>query len=188
MSLAIDESQHEIVDLDTEPDSQLPQRSIVQVTGQLSLSRASEVPLIRPLLPMFLSRTQTESGSDEISDAEAAELMFGAEARHPVVLNIDSSADYALAAILSTDSIVPGNTFDDLEDDLTVFGTIEKVLPEGRAAPLDRYVLPGLNRALRRAIGDLSELLATMPGEPITPSDLLVEGPGALIRPIAIFP
>lgn len=188
LSTAIEGVRPELLDVDAHPDGALVQRGFIQVTGRLHLARVSEVPqMIRPMLPVLLSRTQQGSGG-AISDAEAAGVMFGSETGHPAVLNIDAATDYTLAAVIRTDRLMPGNDVDDLEDDLTLFGVVEKLLPGGASTPLDRYVLPGLNRSLRRAVGDLSELLARLPGDPISAEDLVVAGPGALIRSIAIFP
>ena len=190
LSLAIEASRDELIDLDVDPGWTLAQRALIQITARLALSRASEVPeMLRPFLPMLLGRdaVPTSDGSD-LSDAEAAQLMFGAEGRIPLIFTVEREVPYGFAVLIRTDWLVAGVTVDDLEDELTVFGIVEKVLPEGKAIPLERYVLPGLSRTLRRAAGNLRELLDELPGEPLQDDDLEFQGPGAVVRGIAIFP
>ena len=81
---------------------------------------------------------------------------------------------------------------DDLEGEATIFGVVERLIPVGSSCSLERYVLPGMNRTLRRAF-PRDKLLAMLEsfsdtsGGSIAADGLDVDGPAAVVTPLAIF-
>jgi len=77
-------------------------------------------------------------------------------------------------------------TPDDVSGEVSVFAVIDQIVPEGASFDLTRYLLPGANRAARRAFSPEStrDLLAKF-GQADTA--LTVDGPVWLVRPIGIF-
>lgn len=76
---------------------------------------------------------------------------------------------------------------------MTVFGLVDRLIPEGKTHSLSRYVLPGLNRTMRRAFDangmrDLADNMSKLPGgREVDPNDLNIEGPAVLIKVAALF-
>lgn len=97
-----------------------------------------------------------------------------------------------LAMIVREDWLQSGRSMDDLEGDLTVVGHIERIVGEGSSIELDKYLLPGLNRPMRRMLksqGKLEGMFEDAPsGLAITTEDLSLAGPAVFLRPAAIYP
>ncbi len=115
--------------------------------------------------------------------------MFGdSGSAAPVVMRCEPLGERHFIMVLDENCVETGRTLEDLEDELTIFGYMDRVVGEGQSVPLDRYLLPGLNRTLRRAAGDLSQMVQDAPGvKSIVPSDLVFDGPGGLIKAAAIY-
>lgn len=101
-----------------------------------------------------------------------------------------SSRRYIL--ILDPKNISEDRDCDDLEGEFTIFGIIDRLLSEKSTLSLTRYLLPGMNRSMRRAINktsleELIEEFGKFYGQPIDASALTVTGPGAVIKPLAIY-
>lgn len=114
-----------------------------------------------------------ESGDQEGQDREEG------DAEQQMLISIDPSYFFR------------NNTLEDLEGEVTVFGHVERVIAAGRTESLERWLLPDMDRAARRALKGkgLTQMLQQI--QPITPVDVdkavKVVGPAIEIRPIAVY-
>ena len=108
-------------------------------------------------------------------------------APRPLLMEL-TSPDLPLRVLikLSRDWFHRNASPDDLGGDVAVFGIVEQLVPEGSQYGLDRFLMPGANRAMRRMIGkdQMAELMEKLGqnGDALT-----LEGPAWIVRPIAVF-
>ncbi len=81
---------------------------------------------------------------------------------------------------------------DDIDGELTVVGTVDRLINEGDSFSLERHFLPGLNRTVRRAfqgegVSGLLESFSNVLGRRIDISDLSLTGPAVLLTPMTIY-
>lgn len=191
------ESSGDLVDLDIEPKSAVASNAVVLVRGDLAPAAANEIGEIMarflPMLMAMLSEGQTEF---EPTQAELAEAFMTESVRDTPQL-FDIVEDLAVHGRRSLLVIDPSGlrgtaALDDLEGEQTVVAHVDRIVRPSQEFSLDRYVLPGLPRALRRTIGpkELAHMvdgLDDLVGRKIEPSELTLQGPALLLKPLAIF-
>lgn len=177
-------------------DSSLRKGDLVRFDAELLLSDASEVGnIMARFLPVMAA------GGGEITDNMKGEIMsnmFGAGQspanRQLFIAGAEEETDSDDRQMLV--SIEPAyffrnNTFEDLEREVTIFGHVERVIADGRNVSLDRWLLPDMDRAARRALKGkgLAQMLEKI--KPLTPIDvdkaMKVTGPAVEIRPIVVY-
>lgn len=176
----------QLIDLTVEPDTAISRRAIVEVTGDIQVSQISDVPA---LMRSFTALLET-GGLTDVDDIppEFVQLLTGRAESGPLILTMDSDAS-SLLLRGDTKWLLEGKDVDDVEGELTVLAYVERVLSDGQSVALDRYVLPGMNRAMRRQFGreQVLDLLEQVAGNDA--SQLLdFAGPGVVARPIAVYP
>lgn len=176
--------QGQLVDLVTNPMAAITKRSVIEIDGDITSSAISDVlELMKSFAPLM------ENGVLDPGDMppEALDLMIGKSDRAPLILNMKGELQSLLLKGERT-NLVGSNEVDDLEDALTVLGYVEKVIEADRKCPLDRFVLPGMNRAMRRTFGreTLLDLIETSTDDE-RPPELDYTGPGIVVTPIAIY-
>jgi hypothetical protein len=185
----------EIIDLLSDPEAQFVHRAVIQLEGELEPSPATELgSLMSRFMPLLVAQAAAGQTDYQPTDADVAQVLFApAPTDHPHVYSVDGiRSDVEIIAILDPANVHGGATMDDLEGEMTVFGMIDRLLAEDRTLSLEKYLLPGLNRTMRRAMGETSvpELLGSLsdlPGYEIAADDLNVQGPAVLIKAIAIY-
>lgn len=190
VSVTLDAAIDELIDLDRDPKAGLVHHGLLTVTGDLQSSNVSNIPqLIRTFAPMFAATTSDDGAG--VSDAAKVQMMFGSGSP-PTMLTMALPGGETLAMIVREDWLQSGRSMDDLEGDLTVVGHIERIIGEGSSIELDKYLLPGLNRPMRRMLksqGKLEGMFEDAPsGLAITTEDLSLAGPAVFLRPAAIYP
>lgn len=175
----------QLIDLTLQPDTAVSRRVIVEVTGEIQVSQISDVPtLMRSFAPLLEAGGLTNA---EEVPLEFLQLLTGKAESGPLILTMDTDAS-ALLLRGDTQWLLEGKEVDDIEGELTVLAYIEQVLSADQSVPLDRYVLPGMNRAMRRQFGrdQLLDLLSQVTN--LGSSQVLdFEGPGLVARPIAVY-
>lgn len=186
------QAQEALVDPSTSPERALPHRAAIEVSGKLSLSPVSE---IATLFEMFVPLLQSGSDLENVPQEDVARMLFDQrEVQAPGVMTLEPTAGpYRFVMVLQPDCLYRTPSFEELEGEFTVFGTLDGPLGDGDAISLERYLLPGLPRALRRAIGqkgisELLEGLAEATGRKVDVADLSFSGPGGLMSVAAIYP
>lgn len=182
----------ELIELDRDPAAGLIHRSPVEVSGIIKVSPVSEVAAAFAMLtPLLMSG----ANMDDIDPSQiAGAFIEQRSAQAPVVVELQPhDGDYTFAAVLKPGLLGPSVSFDELEGEFTVFGTLDRVMGQGDSLNLEQFMFPGWNRTLRRAIGrdDLEGMLVQLGGltsSGFEPGDLHFEGPGALIGAMAIYP
>ncbi|MGI9018930.1 MAG: DUF6414 family protein [Euzebya sp.] len=175
----------QLIDLAADPGYTVPRRGIVEVSGDII---ASEISDVSELMQSF--STLLASGTLDLGDVppEFLAMLAGPGASAPILLTMESDRHSFLVKGFSS-NLVGDTTVDDLEGDLTMLAYVENVLSGDQAHPLDRYVLPGMSRAMRRKIGR-EQLLALLDGvlQDGTSVDLDYHGPGIVVRAVSIYP
>jgi hypothetical protein len=191
------ESTGDIVDLDADPEAPVSNSAVVLLRGDLSPSAANEVggvmARLMPLLMTSFSKGQTDF---EPSQAEiAAAFMTESAPDTPQLFDIaeDSPVEGRRSLLVVEPQGLRGtSTFDDLEGDQTVVAHVDRIVRPRNEFSLDKYVLPGLPRAVRRLVGrkELASMLDgfdELVGRKIDPDELTLRGPALLLKPLAIF-
>ncbi len=175
----------QLIDLTLEPDAAVSRRAIVEVTGDIQVSQISDVPaLMRSFAPFLEAGGLTDA---EEVPPEFLQLLTGKAESGPLILSMDSDASSFLLRG-DTKWLLEGKEVDDVEGELTVLAYVERVLSANQSIPLDRYVLPGMNRPMRRQFGrdQLLDLLSQVTD--LDSSQVLdFAGPGLVARPIAVY-
>jgi hypothetical protein len=176
----------QLIDLTLEPDTAISRRTLVEVTGDIQVSQISDVPALMRSFAPFLERGGFTDGDD--IPPEFVQLLTGTTKSGPLILTMNTDASTLLLRG-DTRWLLEGKDVEDVEGELTVLAYVERVLSDDQSVPLDRYVLPGMNRAMRRQFGreQVVELLEQVVDHDA--SQLLdFSGPGVVARPIAVYP
>lgn len=189
--------QEDIVDLTATPGTAFGQRDVVQVDAELTASPITEVgALFAPLMPLLLSAATTGQNIENLDPATVGVAIFGgtgtpADFTHVFEMTSDVP-DTSLLALLDPANLFGDAVMEDAEGHRTVVGLVDRVVMSGESFSLERYLLPGLNRTLRRAVGSdgIDKLLRDFGekvGRELSVDSITVAGPAALMTPIAIF-
>jgi hypothetical protein len=183
------------IDLINTADAPLISQSPVQIEGILTVSPATEIgSLMGRFFPLMIAKLAQGDTNPSLGNEDLAQLLLEPQNDGAQVYDLDvvdsSSRRYIL--ILDPKNISEDRDCDDLEGEFTIFGIIDRLLSEKSTLSLSRYLLPGMNRSMRRAINktsleELIEDFGKLYGQPIDASALTVTGPGAVIKPLAIY-
>lgn len=182
-----------LVDLTLDEEQGVAQRSTVQVEGLLELSPVTEVgALMSALLPPMIEQLAAGEESPELDPALLGQVFLGGPPQGVLhVFTVEVGVHRFL--IMADPKHLYGNaTMDDLDGELTILASVDRMIPEGTSKPLDRYVMPNMNRATRRLFGrkDFAEMiegLGDVLGQRVDRSALTVEGPAIIATPVAIY-
>lgn len=189
----------ELVDLDADPEATVVGGSVVQISGTLQLAAANEVgSIMARFLPLLIA--QATAGKTEFeppTQAEIAKLLLAPtdEESGPQLFNLEPETPFEgrrHLAIVDTGCLRGAASTDDIEGDYTLVAHVDRLVRPRVELSLNQYLLPGVPRTVRRALGraDLTEMvtgLGPVLGRQIAPSDLLVLGPALMLKPLAIF-
>lgn len=183
-----------VADLVDNPNAALVLRHPVQVEGEVALSTATELGgLFARFLPLLATQASQGAGGPELSASEVAEFMLApAPTEHTHIFELKGESPTKFVLPVRPACLYGGADMDDLEGEFTVFGVVDRLVGDGASYSLERYVLPGLNRTIRRAFPrekllEMLESFADMSGGPVDARALEVEGPAALVTPLAIY-
>jgi hypothetical protein len=185
----------DVIDLINEPNADLISQSPIQVEGELAVSPATEIgTLIGRFFPLLAARYAQGDKDPSLNQEDIAQLFLEPQGEGAQVYNVSPAAedDRRFILILDPKNLGEDRDCDDLEGEFTVFGIVDRLLSEKSSLSLTRYLLPGMNRTMRRAIGktSLEEIITgfgDITGQAIDISALTVKGPGAVIKPLAIY-
>jgi hypothetical protein len=183
-----------VIDYVDEADSTLTKGSPILVEGEFQPSPIMETGnLMGSLLPTMLQQAAAGKSQPNVSASDmVAALTGGGQAKRPQLYEVapDVADAPRFFAVVKPELIVDGYDEDDLTGELTAFGLVDRFVRPGRKLSLDKYLLPGVGRTMRRALmgdvgGNLPAGFAT--DEKIKPEDVEVEGPVVVIEIAAIF-
>jgi len=185
----------ELIDLTVDAEAQLLQRSVVQVEGELVPSPATEIgSLLSRFFPLLTAKYAAGESNPQLSQQDIALILTPQASAEIQVYDLQLEiSDRNFAILLDPSHLIEGRELDDLEGERTVFGLVERLIPEGSSYPLARYLLPGMNRSLRRraevsgAWDELVKGFGEMMGQQLDMGALSVDGPAAIIQPVAIY-
>lgn len=174
------------------------QRDLLQVEGALSLHPATEMgAILGAVLPSLFDQLAAGNDDPVLDASQLARLLTGQDSppNVPYIFELDHEHQAATGPIFvltQPSFLFDPATMDDLDDDSTVFASVERVIGIDRTYSLEKYLLPGLNRTARRAIGekDVGEMLGSfseLMGKDMGLSEITIKGPALLVRAIAIF-
>ena len=184
-----------LVDLTDDPSAVVPHREPVLLEGEIRLTEASEVgALIGRLTPLLLQMAAAGRTDFQPSQAELTSQFFADPSNStPEVFRVEIPGNGVTAyLVLKGENYVDGATSDEVASELAVFGLVDRIIRDGAVYSLEKYVIPGLNRDLRRLIGQqaINEMLdkASEPlGRQISSDSLNIKGPAIILSVAGIF-
>ena len=185
----------DVIDLVEDLDADLVSQSPIRIDGELTVSPATEMgSLIGRFFPLLAAKYAQGESDPTLSQEDIAQLVLAPQSEGAQVYDVSplEANSRRFILILDPKNISEDRDCDDLEGEFTVFGIVDRLLSERNSLSLTRYLLPGMNRTMRRAIGttSLEELLEGFGqtfGQAVDVSALTVNGPGAVIKPLAIY-
>lgn len=185
----------DVIDLLSNPDADLVSQSPIQIEGELTVSPATEIgSIVGRFFPLLIAKYAEGEDDPSFGNEDLAQFLLAPQNEGAQVYDLTTANTDGFRTVLILDprNISEDRDCDDLEGAFTVFGIVDRLLAEGGSLSLVRYLLPGMNRVVRRAIkrASLEELLegfGEMSGQTIDSSALSVTGPGAVIKPLAIY-
>lgn len=184
-----------LTDLDAEREAAISRDSVVLIEGDLQMSPLTEIgQLLSALMP---SATEALGRGEEPTmdqTALARALLAGETPEGPLVFDLKPFDEHPRRYLVIGHSTAVVDSADDLVDELRVLATVKRLVRAGASRSLDRYVLPNVSRAFRRAMSGnaLEDLLSgstdVIGREIEDPQQALqLDGPAAILEPIAIF-
>jgi hypothetical protein len=184
-----------LTDLVEDPDKAVVQRDVVQIEGSLTLSPVTEIgAMMTSLMPMMLGAVADSPENPAFDPRMIGQVVMtnqGQAALH--VLEMDTTTSGGNVYVLAEPQHMFGSaTPDDLEGELTIFGTVDRLVAPGASYSLERHLLPGLSRTARRLLHKegIPKLLAgfeSVVGRELQASEIAISGPALLITPIAAY-
>lgn len=140
-------------DLKTEVDLSLSvtKGDVIELQGSLKLSAASEVgSILSKIIPVVAAAKGKISAAQQAT--MAASMLAGASIPKRQLFELELDSDSETRVFLSIDHshFFRTNSFDDIEADVSVFGTVERIVNENASMSFDRWILPDVDRSLRR--------------------------------------
>jgi hypothetical protein len=185
-----------VCDLTQDPDSQIIHRHPVLAEGEIELAPASEVgEIVAKFVPLFTTMLAEGRTGSEPTDQELAHQFFYGEhekSSYVMSLELDDNGNL-IYFVLDPGKFYGGSSVEDVCGELSVFGLAERIIREGSTFSLDRYVVPGLNRTLRRAMGKdairelMEETVEMRGGAELRADDLNIRGPATVVKVAAVF-
>jgi hypothetical protein len=161
--------------------------STLELDGIPTMTVVSEIgPLLGKFVPMIMA------SNGQIVASDFAALLSEDTPSSPLLFDLEvEDGDVSVYFSVDPASFFGANAPDDLSGDLTIFGTVERLVPEGKQVPIDQWLFPGVNRVMRKAIAakgtaDLVKQFAPMLGDSVDLSYQL-DGPAIVVRPLAIY-
>lgn len=148
-------------DLVTSPDQTVSRGSIVAFDAEWSVSPATDVGGLFASMLKLITSDPSLSNSDEVPDEVVARLTGENQAGSIVLAGEVGDAETGVVVLLESGLLLPQVKVDDLESERTVFGQVDRLVPEGRTYSLENLFLAGFSRAIRRAF-DIEELLKSL--------------------------
>ena len=146
----------DLIDLTANSEAAIHQRDIIQIVGDFSVSPVTEIGvLMASVIPAMVNQAASGRDMNDLDPALMAEMFM---ARPPAqgflhVFEVDRGGSAARTFLLANPVHLFGSAeIDDLDGELTVMGTVDRVIGEGQSFSLERHLLPGLNRTARRAM------------------------------------
>jgi hypothetical protein len=181
-------------DLTQDPTVQVIHRNPVLVEGELELAPASAAgELIGKFIPLMMEAAAAGQTEFNPTPAELARQFFNGrhEQAAPVMKMEVEGASYDFYMVLKQDHFVDSSP-EDLVGDLAVFGLAERIIKDGSTFSLERYLMPGVNRTMRRMMGKeaiqrMAASAAQAGNDPVDADDLNIRGPAVLLNVAGIF-
>ena len=164
---------------------------LVRFDGLLHVSPATEVgALLSVMLPLF-SSTGGGQMTPELQAQMLGALMNPPAASGPQLFTTTATGQES-TFLVSVDPayLFRNSTFEDLASDVTVFGSVEAIVPLGQSLSLERWLLPDVNPAIRRVLLEkgLGAMLQGLKGIGLNVDAAeFVPGPALQVRPMAIY-
>jgi len=186
-----------LVDLAQDPEAALARFTVLQLEGDLGLSPITELAaILSAFLPSFIEAAATGDKQFEPDFTQFAQAVMGRGTAPEFAHVYDMDADGRdFMVMVDPRWLIGGTEPDDLEGDLTVLGTVDRLVEEGKELSLARYVMPTMSRTMRRAMGkkgedglvDVLKGFGDATGQEVNENPLIVTGPLVIVEPIAIY-
>jgi len=191
----------DLVDLSSDAELPIGQRGIIQLDGDFTLSRATEIgSIVAVFMPTLMSQAvagrQELELNDEVKADLLGQLLMDKKLAEGVlhVYDIDSDVPDVKIVVLADPAHLFGpHGMEDLEGERTLLGTVDRLVTDGSIYSLERHFLPGMNRTIRRhlktqgGLAGMIESFSSLMGSDIDPSVLGVPGPALIATAVAVY-
>lgn len=191
------EASSELVDLDVDPEATVTSGAVVQVRADLAPAAANEIGgVMARFLPLLMAQASQGATDFKPSQAEIAHaFMAESDAQHPQLFDLaeESPVEGRRSMLIIDPAGLRGSaTLDDLEGEHTIVAHLDRIVRYRQELSLDKYLMPGLPRVMRRAIGSkgirgMVSGLDKVVGRKVEPDELTLRGPALLLKPLALF-
>jgi hypothetical protein len=182
-----------IVDLTVDEGQDVPRRSTIQIEGALELSPVTEVgAFMSTVLPSMIEQMAAGAEQPELDPTLIGGLLLGGAPEGVVHVFVMEAGDHRLVVMADPKHLYGDASMDDLDGELTLLATVDRLVADDEAKSLDRYVMPNVNRTMRRMLGgkdlvEMAEGLGEAIGRKIDRDSLTISGPAAIVTPVAIY-
>ncbi len=145
-------------------------------------------------MPIIFGALAKGEEDPEITNEHVKEIMEGgSNSDHNQILDVEfESVNVRAIVIVDPKYMREGADIEDLVGEVTLFGVISRIVGEGRTFSLEKHLLPGVNRTMRRMIAKegvdkfVGELKELVDGD-IDENAINISGPVVVIEPVAIY-
>lgn len=181
-------SSGDIKQIGTNGPATIVRRDLVEIEGVANLSATSEAGgVMEKLLPAF-AQSPGGLGGGDVPPGLITAILSDESTPRPLLFDFTSPelSDVRICVQLDRGWFHRNATPDDIDGEVTVVGSVDQLIPEGGEMSLERFLMPGANRAARRMMGKeaLHDLMTKLGLEGST---LTLEGPAWVVRPLAVF-
>lgn len=174
----------------TSLENGVSKRDLVELDSDWEVSELTSVgAMLDGMLTLMFAHPELMESSDDMPASLVGPLVSGEGTQKVCIIEGEPDDEVGrLVGICSGDGILA--SLDDLEGDRTVLAQVEQFVTEGADFNLERFLLPSMNRAMRRrfaGVGHLTEMASAVLDRKISAEDLKVPGPASILRVIAIY-
>lgn len=170
--------------------------SLVEFDGDLRPSSATEfVDAISMALPMLPRLLADQTGTPAEVAMMQQVLTEIASPNNAALWELDHGQSDLPRVLVKVRSqhLWPDQSMDDMDGEHTILGLVDQIVGEANEFSLERHLLPGINRATRRAMSGsaMEDMLASVmaiPGaNPAASTSLRIPGPLYVVSAIAVY-
>jgi hypothetical protein len=167
-------------------DGAFSKGSFVELEGVPEVTVASEIGAV---LSKILPAIAVSGG--QTTPQDIAPLLMTEAVTVPQLFELAGAAEASIYFAVDPQYFFRTNSVESLAGEVTIFGSVERLISAGQEVPIESWLLSGATRVTRRAIEakgleDLISRFGPLLG-PRAGADFRLHGPAIVVRPMAIY-
>ena len=188
-----------IGDLSGDPNAAVTRHDLIELEATLNLSPAVSIgQLMSRVMPMMLAAAAAGGDAGDLDNAELMTALLATETLEELPsiafeAEPTETSERQFLVLADPGNLVRRYKVEDLQDDLTVFGVVHRLVPAGKTFSLRRMMAPGSNPLVQTALAQsglneqLMEMMTPLLGRAVDMSNIDVPGPLVVVKPVAIY-